>query len=268
MEEHNKDIEVSKTDEEIKETEKAEAEEPKVDEKPVNEQSQENPEKEPEKETVQKEEPEKQTVQKEEEPQPEVKTQAKKSQKKCPAWLKTTGKVIGVMALVGCASFGGTYAAITVLEERMSGFLNDQLNDFYDDFDDGFDYSFGNGGNSGGGIFGDGGSSSSKKTNDNSAGLGVYIYNDSDVAQISAFTDDSLADDAGLQVGDIIISIDGEDTDDYDEVVEKLKDHQPGDTVRVGYERNGVKGEVKVELIDRTSSSSDFPSGNGNRYMQ
>lgn len=258
MEEHNKDIEVSKTDEEIKETEKAATEEPKVDEKPVNEQSQENTEKEPEKETVQKEE----------EPQPEVKTQAKKSQKKCPAWLKTTGKVIGVMALVGCASFGGTYAAITVLEERMSGFLNDQLNDFYDDFDDGFDYSFGNGGNSGGGIFGDGGSSSSKKTNDNSAGLGVYIYNDSDVAQIVAFTDDSLADDAGLQVGDIIISIDGEDTDDYDEVVEKLKDHQPGDTVRVGYERNGVKGEVKVELIDRTSSSSDFPSGNGNRYMQ
>ena len=265
MEEHNKDIEASKTDEEIKETEKAEAEEPKVDEKPVNEQSQENTEKEPEKETVQKEEPQKQTVQKEEEPQPEVKTQAKKSQKKCPAWLKTTGKVIGVMALVGCASFGGTYAAITVLEERMSGYLNDQLNDFYDDFD----FGYGNDGNSGGGIFGDGGSSSSKKTNENSAGLGVYIYNDSDVAQIAAFTDDSLADDAGLQVGDIIISIDGEDTDDYDEVVEELKSHKPGDTVVVGYERNGAKGEVKVELIDRTSSpSSDFPSGNGNRYMQ
>lgn len=254
MEEHNKDIEVSKTDEEIKETEKAEAEEPKVDEKPVNEQPQENTEKEPEKETVQKEE----------EPQPKVKTQVKKSQKKCPAWLKTTGKVIGVMALVGCASFGGTYAAITVLEERMSGLLDDQLNDFYDDFD----YSYGNDGIRGGTIFGDGGSSSSKKTNDNSAGLGVYIYNDSDVAQIAAFTDDSLADDAGLQVGDIIISIDGKDTDDYDEVVEKLKDHKPGDTVRVGYERDDVKGEVNVELIDRTSSSSDFPSGNGNRYMQ
>ena len=71
-------------------------------------------------------------------------------------------------------------------------------------------------------------------------------------------------------MGDIIISIDGKDTDDYDEVVKCLKDYRPGDTVKVGYEREGVKGEVEVELIDRntSASSSDFPSGNGNRYMQ
>lgn len=217
-----------------------------------------------------------QTVKEPEEKQEEARPQehtseSKKKAGKCPSWVKTTGKVIGVMALVACASFGGTYAAITFMEDRMSSYLNDQLNDFYDDFDFGYGHDYGNGGNNGGGIFGDNGNNgSSSKTNDNSAGLGVYIYNNSDKAQIAAFTDDSLADDAGLQVGDIIISIDGEETDDYDEVVECLKDYTPGDTVKVGYERNGVKGEVEVELIDRNASvsSSDFPSGNGNRYMQ
>ena len=232
MEENERNIEVSTEDEEIKETEKKQEEtvEQKVDETTATD-------------TCNREQPQEECSKQPEENReentgkPEDHTSEKKKQKKCPAWLKTTGKVIGVIALVGCASFGGTYAAITVLEERMSGYLNDQLNDFYDDFD----FGYGNDGNSGGGIFGDGGSSSSKKTNENSAGLGVYIYNDSDVAQIAAFTDDSLADDAGLQVGDIIISIDGEDTDDYDEVVEELKSHKPGDTVVVGYERNGAK---------------------------
>lgn len=209
---------------------------------------------------------------KKEEAEPQKQTfKSEKKVKKCPSWLKTTGKVIGVMALTACASFGGTYAAITFMEGRMSSYLDDQLTDFYDDFDFGYGHDSGNGGNSGGGIFGDGGSNgSAPKTNDNSAGLGVYIYNSSDEAQIAAFTDDSLADDAGLQVGDIIIFIDGKDTDDYDEVVKCLKDYRPGDTVKVGYEREGVKGEVEVELIDRntSASSSDFPSGNGNRYMQ
>lgn len=168
---------------------------------------------------------------------------------------KTAGKVIGVIAIVFAASFGGTMAAMKWMEKRMSTAFNDQIEDIFGNMPNGYDgkdfYDFD--------FDYDSQNDSQQKTNSNSAGLGIYIRSDSDQAVIYAFTPDSLADDAGLQEGDIIISINGEDTDDYDDVVEELEHFNPGDVVRVGFMRDGEKMTTDVELIDRNSPNSDFP---------
>ncbi|MGM9941741.1 MAG: PDZ domain-containing protein [Bulleidia sp.] len=199
--------------------------------------------------------------------QPETKkTEPVKKEKKVKrnhsGW-KTAGKVIGVIALVFAASFGGTIAAMKWMEKRMTASINDQMEDIFGNmpngFDgNGFDYNY---------NYSNGNDDSQQKTNNNSAGLGIYIRSDSDQAVIYDFTPDSLADDAGLQEGDIIISINGEETDDYDDVVEELQDYSPGDVVTVGYMRDGEKHTADVQLIDRNSPNSDFPYA-GKGYMQ
>ena len=256
MEDNRENINASENDENIKEEEAVSEETAADTAEPKNEET----------ETSEQ-------VTEEKKPEAEVKTEEvhfhSEKKKKCPSWAKTAGKVIAVIAVVGCASFAGTYAAISLLQGKVTGYINDQIQNFGYNFGNDYGYGYGNGGGS---IFGDGDlydDGSSPSTNNNSAGLGIYIYNNIDAAQIASFTSDSLADDAGLRVGDIITSINGEDIDDYDDVVEELSHYKPGDKVTVGYSRDGKSGSVEVELIDRNSSvPSGFPSNGTNRYMQ
>ena len=203
-------------------------------------------------EKTETEEKQSETVKQEEKKQTE---KAEDKKKKHTGKGKTALKIVGVFAIVFVAAFGGTYAAINWMDSK----LEKAYGNPFDSNEMPFDYEE---------IEGNGSDGYSSKTNNNSAGLGIYIRSDSDKAEIYSFTDDSLADDAGLQVGDVITAVDGNAVESYDDVVDQLKDKKPGDKVKIEYERNGEKGEAEVELIDRSSSSlesndSPFSSGKG-----
>ena len=69
--------------------------------------------------------------------------------------------------------------------------------------------------------------------------IGVYI---------TAVTDDSAADKAGLQAGDIIIKVDGEDITNYEELKAKKNEHKAGESLELTYVRSGNEDTVTVTL--------------------
>ena len=69
--------------------------------------------------------------------------------------------------------------------------------------------------------------------------LGVYI---------SAVAEDSAAEKAGLQAGDIITQINGEDVASYEELTAKKNEHKAGETIELTYVRNGAEDNVTVTL--------------------
>jgi serine protease Do len=60
------------------------------------------------------------------------------------------------------------------------------------------------------------------------------------------------ADKAGLKPGDIIVSIDGRQVKDGDDLVNQISARKPGTTVQLGYIRNGQQHTATVSIIDRT----------------
>jgi PDZ domain-containing protein len=59
-----------------------------------------------------------------------------------------------------------------------------------------------------------------------------------------------------LEAGDQLVSVDGDTISDIDDLQAALAEHQPGDTVRIGYQRDGESGAGDVQLI----ASPDDPS--------
>ncbi len=68
---------------------------------------------------------------------------------------------------------------------------------------------------------------------------------------ISAVTPGQPAANAGLKAGDIITTIDGQSIKDGDELVNIISSHKPGETVDIGYLRNGQQMHAKVAIADR-----------------
>ena len=58
----------------------------------------------------------------------------------------------------------------------------------------------------------------------------------------------SAADDAGLQIGDVIVEIDGEDVEAAPDVRDAITSHEPGDRVDLEVERAGEEQTITVEL--------------------
>ncbi len=61
----------------------------------------------------------------------------------------------------------------------------------------------------------------------------------------------SPADEAGLKVGDTIVSVDGKDVKTGDELVADIASRKPGSKVPLGIIRNGKKQETTVTVADR-----------------
>ena len=61
----------------------------------------------------------------------------------------------------------------------------------------------------------------------------------------------SAADDAGLQVGDVITAVDDQAVTTPDDLATAIAGHQPGDEVKVTYVRNGDVHSVAVTLGTR-----------------
>jgi S1-C subfamily serine protease len=73
-------------------------------------------------------------------------------------------------------------------------------------------------------------------------------------ALIVEITSESPADDAGLEVGDVIVRIDRTAIDDAPDLTAVVGDHQPGDKVAVVVDRGGTERTLSVTLATRPVS--------------
>ncbi|MBK8485454.1 MAG: PDZ domain-containing protein [Saprospiraceae bacterium] len=91
----------------------------------------------------------------------------------------------------------------------------------------------------------------------NKAVLGVQLenVNGNNGAQILEIFEGSAAQKAGLEEGDILLSIDGKETNTVDEILEALSDNKPGDKVRLSYLRGTKIKTVKATLQERTADA-------------
>jgi S1-C subfamily serine protease len=70
-------------------------------------------------------------------------------------------------------------------------------------------------------------------------------------ALIDEVTAGTGADEAGLQVGDLVISIDGAPVQDGGDLAAQVQTHQPGDTVDLVVVRDGNEVTVPVTMSER-----------------
>lgn len=64
---------------------------------------------------------------------------------------------------------------------------------------------------------------------------------------------DSPAEDADLESGDVLVSLDGEPLSTMSDLVLSLRDYEPGDRVTIGVERDGEVDEALVTLTERSA---------------
>ena len=77
--------------------------------------------------------------------------------------------------------------------------------------------------------------------------MGVYI---------TAVAEDSAAEKAGLQSGDIITKINDEEVTSYDELASKKNAHKAGDSIELTYVRNGAENKVTVILDEAVAAQN------------
>jgi membrane-associated protease RseP (regulator of RpoE activity) len=93
--------------------------------------------------------------------------------------------------------------------------------------------------------------------NPSGAFLGVATQQADNGLEITQVVDDSAADDAGLQVGDVITSVDRTRVNTPAQLQAEIADHSPGDSVEVGFVRNGQNRTVTVRLGSRNAARSN-----------
>lgn len=93
---------------------------------------------------------------------------------------------------------------------------------------------------------------------DDSAYLGVQIEEDVDHeeggAVITQIVDGSPAEAAGLEVGDVVIRIDRDTIRGPASLTKKIREREPGESVRITVRRNGRQRDFDVELAERSFS--------------
>ena len=67
-------------------------------------------------------------------------------------------------------------------------------------------------------------------------------------AFVATVSDDSPAGKAGLEIGDVIVAVDGQAVEDAADLTTTLAEYQPGDDVDVAFVRGGKTQRVEVEL--------------------
>jgi putative serine protease PepD len=84
--------------------------------------------------------------------------------------------------------------------------------------------------------------------------LGVSLADDG-AAELLEVRESSPADDAGLQVGDVVTAVDGEPIETGDELREAIDAKKPGDKITLTIERNGNERTEQVTLGERPAST-------------
>lgn len=75
--------------------------------------------------------------------------------------------------------------------------------------------------------------------------LGIYMSQEGDQVKLSAFSDDSAAKEAGMEQGDVILSINGADVESQAHVRAMMWDKKPGDMVSLNVARSEWFGSDK-----------------------
>lgn len=87
---------------------------------------------------------------------------------------------------------------------------------------------------------------------------GETIEERTEGAEVESVIDDSPADSAGLEEGDIITHVDGEEIDDASDLVDAIGDKEPGDLVTLRVKRDGSEQKIGVVLADRDDGAYAF----------
>jgi len=114
------------------------------------------------------------------------------------------------------------------------------------------------------------------KAKSDKAWIGIYMQDvDEDLAEafnldqdrgvfIADVVDDSPADYAGMRNRDVIISVDGKEVGDSDDLTDLLKDYEPGDSVTIKALRRNKEREFAIELGEEDDHSLTIIGNNGN----
>ena len=81
--------------------------------------------------------------------------------------------------------------------------------------------------------------------------LEEYAVGADEGAFVSDLVPDTAATEAGLELGDVIVEIDGSSVTSSDDVAQAIRDHEPGDEITIVYEREGERGETVAVLRSR-----------------
>jgi serine protease Do len=87
------------------------------------------------------------------------------------------------------------------------------------------------------------------------------MYGFSNGVLVSTVTPNGGAAKAGLQPGDVIVSIDGRKITDGDDLVNDISARRVGSTVKLGYLRNGKQDTAIVAIGDRAKTYADLTGG-------
>ncbi|KIH97585.1 hypothetical protein LP52_18385 [Streptomonospora alba] len=74
-------------------------------------------------------------------------------------------------------------------------------------------------------------------------------------SRIVETTDGGAAAQAGLERGDRITHVNGEEVEEPNALIAAIRSHQPGDTITIGYVRDGEENETEVTLSAQSSDS-------------
>jgi putative serine protease PepD len=80
--------------------------------------------------------------------------------------------------------------------------------------------------------------------------------NGNGLARVQSVSSGGPADDAGIEVGDVIVQVGDQPTSGSDAVIAAIRTHQPGDTVPVTVLRDGDRQTLSVTLIDAATAQS------------
>ena len=69
-------------------------------------------------------------------------------------------------------------------------------------------------------------------------------------------TEHGTARNAGIQIGDALISIDNKEVSSYDSITSAIRAHKVGDTISLVIERNGVRNTITAQLAAHPADSS------------
>lgn len=101
--------------------------------------------------------------------------------------------------------------------------------------------------------------------NENRAMLGVSTEPHDEGAEIQNVTEGSAAEKAGLKEGDIITKVNETKIETPDDLSEAIRDHKPGEKVKISYLRDKKKQDVTAEL-GKWKGAQAFSFGDGHNF--